>query len=178
MPCGDCRHGAIGREVVRLLKPFGCKISYYNPTPKADAGDDISYLPFSELLRQCNIISLHVPVLPSTINMISREALAAMQPETLLVNCARGEVIDSRALAEALENDTIYGAAIDTLSPEPPGADHPLLNLSSKAMDKLIITAHTAGNSDRAFQNMLGGGVDNMKRIAAGERPINIQNGL
>lgn len=173
--------GAIGREVVKLLKPFGCKVSYfdeYRPSQEVEDEYGVAYLPIADLLKQCNIISLHVPVLPSTRMMINKETLATMQKETLLINSSRGEIIDSEALADALEKGIIYGAALDTIYPEPPAADHPLLKMSPEAMDKLILTSHVAGTSNSVFTNMLVGAINNMKRIVAGEKPINIQNGL
>ena len=101
-----------------------------------------------------------------------------MKSNALIVNCARGEIVNSEDLAEALESGRIFGAALDTVYPEPPTAEHPLMKISDGAKDRLIITAHVAGTSDKVFRNMLNGGINNMKRVAAGERPVNIQNGL
>ena len=131
-----------------------------------------------ELLQECDVISLHVPVLPDTINMIGARQLALMKQTALLINTSRGEVVDQEALAEALENGQIYGAAIDTLSPEPPPRGHPLLNLSTEAAARLILTPHIAGTTDEAFTRMLKWSVDNIQRVIDGLPPNNVVNGI
>lgn len=173
--------GAIGKEVVKLLKPWGCKVSYfdeYRPSPEVEKEFGVAYLPLEEIFRQCNVISLHVPVLPTTVNMINKDTIQMMSPETLLINCARGEIVNAADLAEALETGRIYGAAIDTIDPEDAGMDYPLFAMSQTGLDRLIVTSHAAGTTDTVFINMLSGGIKNMERIIAGEKPINIQNGL
>ena len=164
--------GAIGRHVARMLMPFDCEVVYYDeyrPTPEVEKELKLSYVELEELIRTCDIISLHVPVLPHTINMISGPQLEMMKPSALIVNASRGEVLDQYALAGALESGRIYGAAIDTLSPEPPGADHPLLKLSQAAQDRLLVTPHVAGTTNEAFLNMLKRAIANMERVLAGE---------
>ncbi len=173
--------GAIGRNVARLLLPFGCPVFYYDayrPAPDLEKELKLTYLELDDLIRQCDIISLHVPVLPHTLNMISKPQLEMMKPNAILINTSRGEVLDQAALAEALEAGRIYGAAIDTLSPEPPEADHPLLNLSPSANDRLLVTPHVAGTTNQAFQRMLAGSLSNMKKVLAGEQPDNIVNNV
>ena len=137
---------------------------------------NIRFMELDDLCRSADVISLHVPVLPSTIKMFNKERFAMMKPNALLVNTARGEIIDNDALAEALENEVIYGAALDVISPEPIPRDHVLLNLSEKASDRLVITTHTAGMTDEAFRRMVVNALANMKRIERGEEPVNIVN--
>ena len=173
--------GAIGRNVARMLIPFGCEVVYfdeYRPSPEVEKELNLSYVTLDELIRTCDIISLHVPVLPHTINMISTPQLNIMKPSALIINASRGEVLDQRALAEALEAGRIYGAAIDTLSPEPPGDDHPLLNLSQEAQDRLLVTPHVAGTTNEAFTDMLKRALANMERAERGEQLQNIVNGV
>lgn len=173
--------GAIGQETAYLLSAFGCKISYYDafrPSPEREAALKISYLPLEELIRQCDVISLHVPVLPETVNMIGARELAMMKKNALVINTSRGEVLDQKALAAALENGQISGAAIDTLSPEPPPDDHPLLNLSRAVAERILITPHIAGTTDEAFKRMLQWAIANMRGVAKGEDPVNVVNGL
>ncbi|MDR2947185.1 MAG: glycerate dehydrogenase [Candidatus Adiutrix sp.] len=173
--------GAIGRNVARMLMPFGCTVVYFDefrPTPEQEKELNLTYVPLDELIRSCDVISLHVPVLPNTINMISKPQLEMMKPSTLLINASRGEVLDQYALAEALEAGRIYGAAIDTLSPEPPGDDHPLLNMSQEASDRLLLTPHVAGTTNEAFTDMLRRTIANMERVERGEQLHNIVNGV
>ena len=173
--------GAIGRNVARMLVPFGCQVVYYDeyrPSPEVEKELNLTYVELDDLIRQCDIISLHVPVLPHTINMISKPQLEIMKPSALIVNASRGEVLDQYALAEALEAGRIYGAAIDTLSPEPPSADHPLLNMSPQAQDRLLLTPHVAGTTNEAFTDMLKRSIANMQRVIRGEALQNVVNGV
>ena len=171
--------GAIGREVARLLVAFGCTISYFDafPPPK-EVEDELgaTYRTAAELFEMCDIVSVHVPVLPETINMVNAEMLAKMKPNAVLVNAARGEIVDQYALAEALEKGAILGAAIDTMSPEPPPADHPLLNLSEDAKKRICLNPHVAGTTDEAFSNMLDLSMKNFMRVVNGETPVHIVN--
>lgn len=171
--------GAIGRSVARMLIPFGCEVSYYDafrPAPEVEKELRLTYYDLDDLLRRSDIISLHVPVLPQTINMISKPQFEMMKPNALVLNTSRGEVLDQKALAEVLEAGRIYGAAIDTLSPEPPTAEHPLLNLSPAAADRLLVTPHIAGITTQAFGRMLIGSLNNMKKVLANEMPANVVN--
>jgi len=172
--------GAIGQEVARMLAPFGCKISYYDvyrPSGEREKELNISYLPLEEILKQCDIISLHVPVLPSTVNMIDKKAIGMMKDNAILINTSRGELIDQEALVEALENGKIF-CAVDTVTPEPVPKDHPLLNLSPKASLRLIFTPHVAGTTVEAFIRMLQWAVANMKDVIKGKPPRNVVNGV
>lgn len=130
--------GAIGLRVAALAQAFGCDVLAYSRTKKDIPG--ITYVELDELLKQSDIISLHVPANANTKHMISREKLALMKSSAILINCARGPVVDSQALANALNSGVIAGAGIDVLENEPPFAmDHPLI-----AARNTIITPHTA----------------------------------
>ena len=173
--------GDIGRTLASYLQPFGCRISYYSRTRYSKEIEEqyrAQYLPFEELLQQCNIISLHVPASPSTVNMINEKTLKQMRRDAILVNCSRGELVDSAALAQALKEGWIERCALDTVWPEYPGPDHPLLNLPSEVSDRMILTPHCGGFSDSSFTRMLSSGRDNILRVMSGERPLNIQNGI
>lgn len=173
--------GAIGREVARRLLGWGCRVSYFDafrPTPEVEQELNVTYLSQEELLQSCDIVSLHVPVLPSTVGMINEEVLRRMKPNALLVNTARGEIVDQDALALALEQGWIAGACLDTLTPEPAPKDLPLLNLPPEAARRLIVTPHIGGTTDEAFTRMLLWTIENMLRTERGEKPINIVNGL
>ncbi|MBW1920455.1 MAG: hypothetical protein JRI81_09570 [Deltaproteobacteria bacterium] len=95
-----------------------------------------------------------------------------------MINTSRGEVIDAHALAQALEKGPLGGPAIDTVFPEPPPPDHPLLNLSPEAKDKLLITPHIAGITKPAFNRMLTAALENILRVSSGENPENVVNGI
>jgi phosphoglycerate dehydrogenase-like enzyme len=162
-----------------MLGVFGCEISYYDafpPSKEVERELRATLRTAGELFEQCDVISIHVPVLPDTIGMVNEEVLARMKPDAVIVNAARGEIIDQYALADALEKGVILGAAIDTMSPEPPPSDHPLLNLSDKAKARLCLTPHTAGTTDEAFARMLDWAIANFMRAYNGEVPINIVN--
>jgi phosphoglycerate dehydrogenase-like enzyme len=173
--------GAIGKEVAIRLSKWGCQISYYDafrPSTEVEQKLGVNYLELDELLRTCDIITLHVPVMRETVNMISTAQFEMMKPTVVLVNTARGEIIDSCALATALEAGKIDSAAIDTIAPEPPPDDHPLLHLSPEAKKRLTITPHVGGTTDEAFVRMLKNAIANMQRVERGERPVNVVNNL
>jgi phosphoglycerate dehydrogenase-like enzyme len=171
--------GAIGREVARLAKLLEASVFYYDPVRavkslEKDLG--VLYTDLDELLSTCDVISLHIPLSARTRNLIGRPELARMSPGSMLINSSRGEIVDPVALAEALEEARIGGAAIDTVSPEPPPADHPLLNLSPEARDRLLITPHIAGITRGAFKRMLTAGLENIVAVSRGKSPENIVN--
>lgn len=171
--------GAIGREVAKRLAVWDVKISYYDafrPGPEAEKELGVEYLPFDELVKSCDIISMHVPVLPSTVNMMGEKQFQAMKPTAYLINAARGEVVDQDALAAALESGEIAGAALDTLAPEPAPRDLKLLNMSEQAQKCLTLTPHIGGTTDEAFIRMLKGAIGNFQRVLAGEEPVNVVN--
>ena len=171
--------GAIAKEAAKRLQNWKVKISYYDtfrPTPEQEKELNIEYLPFDELVKQCDVISMHVPVFPETVGMMGEEQFKVMKKTAVLVNTARGEVVDQAALAKALEAGEIAHAGLDVLSPEPVPADHPLLNLSPEAAARLTLTPHTGGMTDEAFITMLTVAIDNFERMEKGEDPINVVN--
>lgn len=173
--------GAIGREIARLLLNWGVEIVYndaFRPTEEVEKALNVKFLELDELLKTSDVITLHAPVLPSTINMISKAQLQAMKPNALLINTARGELVNSEDMVEALEKGEIYGAALDTIAPEPAPRDHCLLNMSPEADSRLIVTPHVAGTTNEAFANMLNWAIANFQRAEAGEKPNNVVNGL
>ena len=171
--------GAIAKAAVKRLQNWNVTISYFDvfrPTPEVEAELGITYMPFEELIKVSDIISFHVPVTPDTYHMLNAEALKTMKPNAVIVNTARGEVIDQPALAAALENGTIAHASLDVLDPDIPAADHVLNNMSEEAMNKVTFTPHIAGMTDEAFITMLTTVVTNFQRVENGEDPINVVN--
>lgn len=134
--------GAIGRETGRLAKALGMRVLVLDPM----APDSVRQSGFEvaagldELLAPADIVSLHCPLTNETRNLIDAKRLSQMKPDALLVNTARGGIIDEAALLEALREKRIGGAALDSFSVEPPPADSPLWSL-----DNLIVTPHVAG---------------------------------
>lgn len=130
--------GAIGLRVAAIAQAFGCEVLAYSRTKKDVPG--ITYTALDTLLSQCDIVSLHTPLNDSTRGLIGKEQLALMKKNAVLINTARGPVVDSQALAEALNEERIAGACIDVFETEPPvKKEHPLLNAKH-----VIATPHAA----------------------------------
>lgn len=138
--------GAIGTRVMRIAQAFGCEVVAYSRTRKEIEG--VTFVELDELLSTCDVISLHVPQTPQTTGLIGAEELAKMKPTSVLINCARGPIVDSQALADALNEGRLAGAGIDVLEMEPPfPEDHPLLSAKNT-----IVTPHVAFASNEAMQ--------------------------
>jgi phosphoglycerate dehydrogenase-like enzyme len=173
--------GAVGRKVAQVAGVLGTSIIYYDvkrPSPDEEQALKAQYKPLHDLLADCGAVSLHAPLTPATRNLIGAGELARMPAGAYLVNTARGELIEPRALAEALESGRIAGAALDTLAPEPPPGDHPLLNLTPAASERLLLTPHIAGTTRGAFHRMLTAALKNLQAVAGGGRPRHVVNGI
>ena len=173
--------GAVGRKVARVTKLLGASVIYYDvkrPSADEEQALEVQYKPLHELLASCGAVSLHAPLTPTTRGLMGAAELARMPRGAYLVNTARGELIEPRALAEALESGHIAGAALDTLAPEPPPDNHPLLNLSPAARERLLLTPHIAGTTQGAFHRMLTGALNNLQTVAAGGPPRHVVNGI
>lgn len=166
--------GAIGMATAGLLRAFGCRISYWNRSPKPDSG--LEYLPKEELLRSCDVLSLHLAVTPETAGFADDAFFAAMKPGALLINTARGEIVDQAALCRALASGRLGGAGLDVLSPEPVTAENPVLNIPADLRDRVVLSPHIGGITAGSFRRYFGIIWENAARIAAGETPRNIVN--
>ena len=137
--------GAIGARVAKLAAAFGMDVIAYSRTPGKVAG--VRYVSLEELLAQADVVSLHVPLTDETRVMIGAEELALMKKTAVLVNTARGPVVDTKALADALNSGRIAGAAIDVFDAEPPlDADEPLINAKNT-----VVTPHVAFATDESM---------------------------
>lgn len=137
--------GAIGMNVAKIAKAFGCEVLAYSRTQKEVEG--IRYVSLDELMRESDIISLHVPSNAQTKGLISAEKIALIKPTAVLINTARGPVLDSQALADALNEDRIAGACVDVFEMEPPiPKDHPLVTAKHT-----LLTPHVAFASKEAM---------------------------
>mgnify|MGYP005776349049 FL=1 len=159
--------GAIGTRVLKIAQAFGCNTYAYNRTPKQIEG--VTFVELDELLKTCDIISVHVPQTPSTVGMIGKEQFAIMKDTALFINTARGPIVDSAALAEALNSGKIAGAAVDVFEMEPPvPQDHILFQARN-----LIATPHVAFASEQAFEKRAVIVAENIKKWMDGE-PQNV----
>lgn len=138
--------GAIGLRTAKIAQAFGCQVFAYSRTVKDVEG--IQYTSLNTLLSTCDIISLHTPLNDSTRGLIGKEQLALMKKSAILINTSRGPVVDSAALAEALNEERIAGAAIDVFETEPPvSKSHPLLNAKH-----VVATPHIAFATKEALE--------------------------
>ncbi|MDR1006378.1 MAG: hydroxyacid dehydrogenase [Bacteroidales bacterium] len=152
--------GAIGLETARILSFMGCKIIAYSRSVKQEALQmGIRYVGIDDLMRQSDVISLHLPLTPDTNQIISRQKLALCKPTSIIINTARGKIIDNVALAEALRDNKIAGAAIDVFESEPPLTNHPLL-----AAPHCILTPHIAFATEESFSARIDIVISNIKR--------------
>lgn len=140
--------GAIGGKVAKIAQAFGCKVVAYSRTVKPEMeGLGIEYLPLEEVLKISDIVSLHVPLNEKTKGLIGEKEIALMKKNAILLNTARGPVVDSDALAKALNEEKLAGAGIDVFEMEPPvPADHPLLHSKHT-----VVTPHVAFASHEAL---------------------------
>lgn len=138
--------GNIARKVAAIVRGgFDCQVLYYDVfrlTPEQEQELGVSYASLDELMAQSDIVSIHVPLLDSTAGMINRHNLSLMKPTACIINTSRGGVIQENDLIEALQNNKILGAGLDTFAVEPLPADSPLL-----AMEQVVTTPHCGGNT-------------------------------
>jgi glyoxylate reductase len=163
--------GRIGREVAYRAKAFECRLLYYDLVRapiRVEADLEMEYVAFDDLLAGSDIITLHVPRTEETRGMIGAAELARMKPTSLLVNTARGGLVDEAALCYALTSGQIGGAGLDVFAVEPPGADNPLLHL-----DNVVATPHIAAGTRDALANKMSAAFANMQRVAEGKAPRN-----
>lgn len=168
--------GNIGREVARRARPFGCRLLYYDLrwlAPEEEGELGVEYARLEDLLRDSDIVSLHVPLTPETRHLIDRERIAMMKPGSYLLNLARGEVVDEEALAEALEEGRLAGAGLDVFAEEPVNPSNPLLG-----SDKVILSPHVAGGTNESRVRMLQVTLENVRRVLSGEKPRFVVNGV
>ena len=161
--------GFIGLEVARRLQGWGCSIIYYDMVhPPAEVVDELGLRPVSmdELLRESDILSLHVPLNPRTQGLIGARELGMMKRTAVLINTCRGPVVDEAALIAALRDGVIAAAGLDVLEEEPTPSDNPLLS-----MDNVAVTPHLAAMSVESGPRSAAFAMENMARVARGGEP-------
>jgi len=142
--------GALGQSVAAIGRSLGMRVLF--SAYKGVAGMGPLYTPFEEVLRTSDIITLHCPLLPATRNMIAAPEFARMERRPLIINTARGGLVDESALAEALTRGQISGAGFDVVTTEPPPAEHPFMRLLDRP--NFILTPHVAWASREAIQGL------------------------
>ena len=170
--------GKIGLAVARLLRAAGATVVYSDPAPPdtAAAGElGLVRLDLDELLARCDLVTLHVPLLPATRGLLGAARLRRMPRGALLINASRGGVVDEEALASALAGGHLGGAAVDVYAEEPPPADSPLLTLPPDAASRVLFTPHIAGVAYEAAQTLYSRAWANVHRVLAEGQPAGYQ---
>ena len=151
--------GNIGREVARLAEAFGCEVSYYS-TSGVSRDELYNKVDLNELLVFSDIVSIHCPLSEKTRNLIGAEELSKMKSSAIIINVARGGIIDEEALAEALDNGKIRGAALDVFSQEPLRTS-PLYNIKDKY--RLLASPHNAWSAEASLKRLIECIVENIR---------------
>lgn len=161
--------GAIGQAVARRARAFEASISYndrFQHGPAIEEGLGASLVSLDTLLRQSDIVTCHLPHTVESHRMIGRPELLKMKRTAILINTARGAIVDEEALAEALHQGIIAGAGLDVFADEPLDPKHPL-----RRCPNVLLTPHTAGQTREAMERMVETMLDNIQRVASGEEP-------
>ena len=159
--------GRIGKEVALRARAFGMKILAYDPYPDQDfaSNNDITLCSgMDQLTDESDILSLHCFLSPETHGMINEERINQMRQGVIILNCARGELVDKNAMRSALENGTVGGYGADVLDTEPPAKDHPLLGAPN-----CIITSHIASRTYESVARQAGMATRNLIALLKGE---------
>jgi D-3-phosphoglycerate dehydrogenase / 2-oxoglutarate reductase len=165
--------GHIARSLVRKAKGFRLRILSHDPNVSAREmkAHDVEPATLDQILSQSDFVSLHCPLITQTHHLINAQTLRAMKPDAILINTARGAVVDEAALITALQNNWIAGAGLDVLETEPPPLDHPLL-----MMDQVVVTPHIAGHRDEALDLRWQHSLDAVIAVATGHWPRSVVN--
>jgi len=166
--------GTIGAAVARAFAAFGSRIAFHDPAPRDPAlaaALGARSMGLDELLAEADVVTLHVPLLPATAGLIDAGRLARMKPSAILLNASRGGIVDEAALAAALRDGHIAGAAVDVYETEPLPANNPLLSLEGDAARRLLLTPHIAGVSRQASATLFRVALENVMRVLGGDSP-------
>ena len=170
--------GTIGMVVAAAFAAHGCRIVYFDPAPpKPEAARAAGWISVTldELLAVADVVTLHVPLLPATSGLIGAAQLALMKKGAVLINAARGGIVDEAALASSLVSGHLGGAAVDVYPVEPPPADNPLLSVSGEALQRLLLTPHIAGVTRQSAAILFRSSWENIARVLLrGEPPLHV----
>lgn len=156
--------GEIGGTVARIAHGFRMKVIAYTRDPNRESPDHVEWVDLDELFVGSDFVTLHCPLTPETEGMVDERRLRLMKPSAYLLNTGRGQLVDERALADALNEDEIAGAGLDVLSSEPPSPDNPLLSAKNCS-----ITPHIAWATKAARERLMQMSADNLKAFVQGE---------
>ena len=159
---GFVGYGAAPQRLGRALEALGARLVYAARSPKPDLPG--TFVPLRQLLETADIVSLHVPLGPETAGMIDAEALASMKPGAVLINTARGGLVDEAALVEALASGRLAGAGLDVFAEEPVDPAHPLLRLPN-----VVLAPHMAWLTPETLERSLDVAFENARRLSTGE---------
>jgi phosphoglycerate dehydrogenase-like enzyme len=162
--------GAIGRAVAERMRAFDALVCVADADRSKDR-NEFEFVELDELLRRADVVTLHVPLTPESEGMIGRRELSLMKPTALLINTARGALVDEYALADALTRRALAGAGIDVFSDEPLDPRHPL-----RRCPNVVLTPHTAGQAREAMERMVGLMLENLGRLERGEPFQHVMN--
>jgi phosphoglycerate dehydrogenase-like enzyme len=169
--------GIIGAAVARAFHAAGARICFHEPALRDRAAADAlgaTAMSLDELLAAADVVTLHVPLLPATQGLIGARELARMKPGAILIQAARGGIVDEAALAASLASGHLGGAAVDVYSVEPPPGDNPLLKVTGEAASRLLLTPHIAGVTRQASALLFRSSWQNVERVLVrGEAPAN-----
>ena len=159
--------GNIGRKVAKIAEAFGCRVIFYSSSGNSTC-TEYERVDFDTLLKESDFLSLHCPLTDRTRDLMNKEAFSKMKKEAILINVARGPVVNQEALYEALSEGMIAGAGLDVLTKEPMTEDNPLAKI--KDSHKLLITPHMAWGSVEARQRVVDGVYKNIEAYLNGEK--------
>ena len=162
--------GPIGRRTAELFDAFGCGVRYWSRSRHDDA--PVPYAELDDLLAGSDVLVLVIALGPETRGLLDADRLALLPPGALLVNAARGEVVDEAAVVEALAAGGLGGAALDVFSVEPLPEDSPL-----RTAPGVLLSPHTAGSTQQAAGRILGQSTANLRRVLDGEPVVDVVNG-
>jgi phosphoglycerate dehydrogenase-like enzyme len=173
--------GRIGREVAKRAIPFGMSAIYYDivrPDPEEERAYQVTFVEREELFRRADILTVHVPLEPSTHHLVGEAELALLRPTALVVNAARGPLVDPAPLAAMVADGMLAGAAVDVFEVEPAPDSDPLVALARSGCERIVLTPHLAGVTAESGVRSLQRAFDNAARVARGEFPVDVFNGV
>lgn len=165
---GVVGHGRIGSRVARMCAAMDMRVLVCDPYVEVTAHEQVD---FAAILEGSDVITMHTPLTDETRDMLNADAFVAMRDGVVIVNAARGGIIDTQALIDALDSGKVLAAGLDVTAPEPLDPEHTLLH-----RDNVVVTPHIASATDKGRLRMYAGAIANARQVLDGERPINVVN--
>jgi glyoxylate reductase len=173
--------GRIGRQVARRAIPFELHTIYYDivrASPEEEREYQVTFVERSELLRRADILTVHVPLNASTYHLIGEAELRQLRPSAIVINAARGPLVDPAPLAQMVEDGLLAGAAVDVFETEPAPEHDPLVRLAMAGCERVVVTTHMAGVTAEASVRGMQKAFDNAGLLARGEPIHAVVNGV